>query len=462
MKSNVRKIGYFLLALLTILLLYLSYIKLEKGPSLAAHPKNQRIVEQVNKTSRGSIFDRNGIVLAESRQANGQWIRYYPWKDEFCHLIGYTSKKYGSAGLEAAYADWLLGLTDEGKFINFFRKALGKEPAGQDLHLTLDAGIQHLAYELLAKTGRPGAAVVIDPSSGAILAAVSQPSFDPNNLENEWKALINNHSSPLLNRAFQGAYPPGSVMKLVTAAGALSAGYMGNEIYQCPGYIIIDGYKLTDIKPHGNINLTDAIALSCNTVFAELGLNMGKHHFVQTAQKFAFNKNLGLPLEHRPSTISKDETISRLELAQAAIGQGELLVSPLHMALVASAVANDGVMMQPYLVQEIKGPGEKSIFRHKPKALQRAATAEISQFIRQAMISSVERGTGVNARIKGITVAGKTGTAENEHGLPHAWFVGFAPAQKPRVAVAVIVENGGSGGAAAAPIAKQLILEALR
>ncbi|MBM7855748.1 peptidoglycan glycosyltransferase [Desulfohalotomaculum tongense] len=462
MKNNIGKLGCFLVALLIVLIFYLSYVQLETGPRLAAHPKNQRVLEQISITQRGNIYDRNRIPLAETRWVDNHRQRFYPFKNETCHLVGYTSKIYGITGLEAAYSKQLLGLTAAGRFINLVRKIQGKPPAGEDLVLTLDIKLQHLAAELLAETNKPGALVVLDPRTGAVLAAVSQPSFDPNNLEEQWKALINNRDAPLLNRAFQGAYPPGSVMKLITAAGALSAGYTGEEMFHCPGYLMVDGYKLADNGVHGNINIIEAIVVSCNKVFGKLGLDLGKKNFMQTAEKFGFKQDFNLSLEVRPSTISSDRDMDEKELASAAIGQGELLVSPLHMALVSATIANDGVMMQPYLVQEVISPSGQVLYHHKPSVMQRAASSTVCAAIRKAMIASVERGTGKAARIKNVAVAGKTGTAENEHGQPHAWFVAFAPAHQPRVAVAVIIENGGSGGAVAAPIAKRVIIEALR
>ncbi|MCL0081315.1 penicillin-binding transpeptidase domain-containing protein [Peptococcaceae bacterium] len=461
MKKNIYKLGLFLLGLLLLLIVYLSYIQLYQGEQLANHPKNVRWLERIDDVQRGSIYDRNGQVLAQTKWLDNRAVRKYPFGSETGHLLGYVSNKYGHAGLEAAYSRQLLGLTIEGKFLNLVREAAGKKPVGADLILTLDIKLQRLAAKLLADAGGMGAIVLIDPRTGAILAAVSAPAFDPNQLEAQWAQLINNPDAPFLNRAFQGAYPPGSVMKLVTAAGALAAGQDRTEIFNCPGYLMLNGFKLL-CHVHDQVDLTGAIASSCNTVFGQLGLNLGAASFIRTAEQFAFKQDFALLPEVRPSTISADGDLSKQELASAAIGQGELLVSPLHMAVVTAAIANNGQMKQPYLVQEIRSVLEKSLFQHQPNVMQQATDSAIAQFIGQAMVSAVQQGTAKAAAIDGITVAGKTGTAQNPHGAPHAWFVGFAPAGEPRVAVAVIVENAGSGATVAAPVAQQLTLEALR
>lgn len=462
MKDNIRKLAFFLLAILTLLIVYLSYVQLYQGPELASHPKNRRLVEEMEQIKRGTIYDQKGTVIAESNWDGQKWVRSYPLAEQTAHIVGYITEQYGSSGLEAAYNAQLLGLTGEAKMHNLLRQLIGKERVGQDLILTINADIQRLAYQLLANQGKAGSVVAVDPRTGAILAAVSYPSFNSNNLHADWANLVDNETAPLLNRAFQGAYPPGSVMKIITLAGALTAGVNPDQSYQCPGYLKEQQVYLKDNRVHGAVNLTEAMVVSCNTAFARLGLEMGAEHFVNTAGKFGFGQDLGLPLPVRNSTLGQGKKISNQQLAETAIGQGELLVSPLQMALATAAVANNGVLMRPYLVQEIVGAPAGRSTRHQPEALQQAIPADQANYIRDTMVSAVERGTGTAARINGVAVAGKTGTAENIHGAPHSWFVGFAPAAEPRIAVAVIVENGGSGGAVAAPIARQLILEALR
>ncbi|MTI79810.1 MAG: hypothetical protein FH758_02835 [Firmicutes bacterium] len=462
MRNNIRKLGYLLLSLLLILIFYLSYIQLEKGSYLAEHPRNKRFIEKISQTERGKIYDRNGEIIAESLLQENHWKRYYPYQYEISHLVGYTSDKYGTAGVEAAYNKQLLGLTDRAKFLNFIGKIYNENPEGEEIFLTIDIKIQRLAAELLTKTNKPGAVVALRPSTGEILVAASIPGYNPNKLEETWDELLNDENAPLLNRAFQGAYPPGSVMKLVTAAGALSNGYNGKEKFNCPGYLEVDGFRLLDSEPHGTLNIHDGVVVSCNTIFGKLGLELGTKEFIEQAEQFGFGSDFGIPLNVRTSTISKDKNMDTTELAEAAIGQGELLVSPLQMALVASAIANQGEMKQPYLVDEIVTSKGKTLHQNKPRTLLQSTDSSTARYIGEAMVDAVKLGTGKAARISDIKVAGKTGTAENEHGSPHAWFVGFAPAENPQVAVAVVVENGGAGGTVAAPIAKQVILEALR
>lgn len=461
MKNNIRKLGFFLLTILAVLIIYLSYLQLYKGPELASHPKNRRLAEDIGQIKRGTIYDQRGTIIAESNWDGQRWVRSYPLAEQLAHIVGYNTERYGSSGLEAAYNTQLLGLTGEAKVQNMLRQLMDKERVGEGLVLTIDANIQRLAYQLLANQGKAGSVVAVDPRTGAIIAAASYPSFNPNNLQAQWPKLVDNDAAPLLNRAFQGAYPPGSVMKIVTLAGALTAGVSEEQTYQCPGYLKQQSAYLKDNRVHGQVNLTEAMVVSCNTTFGRLGLTIGSEHFVSTAGKFGFGQDFGLPLPVWNGAISH-KNIGSQELAETAIGQGKLLVSPLNMALATATVANDGVLMQPYLVQEIINVTDKPTFRHQPTQLQQAITPEQAHFIRDAMVSTVERGTGTAARINGVPVAGKTGTAENIHGAPHGWFVGYAPATEPRIAISVIVENGGSGGTVAAPIARQLILEALR
>lgn len=458
MKKNIFRLGLLLLALLIILIFYLSYIHLQKGPELLTHPQNIRHLENMAGIHRGSIFDRKGNVLAETNWVGDTAVRVYPRGRETAHLVGYTSVRYGSTGLESTYRMQLLGLDDQSRFINIIRQATGEREQGQDLVLTLDMALQQSAVNLLGN--RSGAVVILDPRTGAVLVAATAPSFDPNQLEEQWAKVQNDPKSPLINRAFQGAYPPGSVMKLITAAGALKHDNK-DQVYNCPGYLLVDGFNLPD-QVHGKVNLTEALVVSCNTAFGQMGLDMGWKTFKETSRGFGFQQTFGLGVDMRPSTMTRDDDKSKAELASVAIGQGKLLVSPLHMALVAGAYAHGGTMMQPYLVQEIRNQQGKTVNYHKPSVLHQSIDMESANLIREAMIAAVDRGTGRPAGISGIKVAGKTGTAENPHGAPHAWFVGFAPAYEPRVVVAVIVENGGSGGAVAAPMARQLIIEALR
>jgi peptidoglycan glycosyltransferase len=463
MRNNIRKLGIFLLGIFIILICYLTYIQVEQGAELAAHPQNRRLAEEMSKIQRGTIYDNQGNILAETKWDQERGVRYYPLAENTAHLLGYVSTKYGSTGLESAYGRQLLGLTNEGRMINLMRTLTGEQPVGEDLTLTLNAELQNLAYKLLAQTGKAGSVVAVNPRTGAIMAAASYPTFDPNNLEAHWDSLVNNQQAPLLNRAFQGAYPPGSVIKSAIAAVALDTGASSAaNKFNCPGYLQENGVKLADNGVHGQVDLTQALVVSCNTTFGRLGVQLGKDNFMAGMKDFGFGTDFSLPIDVRPSTITNDDRMEKQELAEAAIGQGELLVSPLHMAMLAASIANDGIMMKPYLVQEIIAPTGKTLMQHEPEQLKTATNADTANFVKQAMVGVVERGTGKTAAINGVAVAGKTGTAENQQGQPHAWFIGFAPANDPQIALAVIVENGGSGGAVAAPIAQQMILEALR
>jgi peptidoglycan glycosyltransferase len=459
MKNNILKLSYLLLGLFMVLLLYLSYLQLIKGPVLAANPYNRRLYELEAQVRRGTIFDINGVALAKTEYGEGQSRRVYPEGAAAAHLVGYISERYGRAGLESAYDSYLLGMEGNDRTRNLINRFLGREQAGGDVFLTIDAGLQELALDLLG--GRRGAVVMLDPGTGAIMAMVSSPGYDPNRLDEIWSGLVQDSSSPLLNRAAQGAYPPGSIFKVVTAAGALAADPgLATSIFNCPGFLEVEGYKLTDLAAHGEVDLRKALAVSCNTTFARLGLSQKAAGFQQAFKAFGLAQDPGLGVPVRSCTMASKNEMTAPELASSAIGQGQLLVSPFHMALVASAIANEGTIMQPYLVDSVRDSAGFTLHRAAQRSWQRATTPGIAGMIKEGMIAAVEDGTARAAGLPGMQVAGKTGSAQNPHGPAHAWFIGFAPAEQPRMAVAVVLENAGAGGALAAPIAGELMAAA--
>ncbi len=471
MKENIKRLGYFLLSIFITLILYLSYVVVQKGDALSTHPQNRRLAAREASIIRGTIFDQRGIKLAENRLSGEQGKRVYLKEGQvspFAQVVGYVSDRYGSAGLEATYGKELLGLTDADALENLLDKIFNRTPRGNDLVLTLDANVQRIALKAL--NGRRGAVVVLDPRDGSVLAMVSSPSYDTNAISDTqfWDRINSDEiNAPLLNRATQGAYPPGSVFKLVTGAGLLEQSKVQpGETIQCPGYAVVDGNKILDTRAHGTVDFMKALALSCNTYFALKGLTLGWDGFPDQADQFGISRipEIGIPM--RAGTLAAKNHRNQSQLAVSSIGQGETLISPLHMAMACSAIANQGTIMKPYLVKDIRKPDGKIIYSTEPAVWLKATTPDAAGQITRGMISAVQWGTATSAAIPGVQVAGKTGTAETKsenepNSLPHAWFVGFAPATQPRVAVAVVVEKAGSGAGVAAPIARKVIEAAL-
>jgi len=459
MKQNILKLGFLLLGLFVVLIIYLSYLQVVKGPALAANPYNRRLQELEARIRRGNIYDAGGVILARTEYNGNKSRRVYPGGEFTPHLIGYISGKYGRAGLESTYDRYLLGMEGADQIRNFINRLLGKEQKGGDLTLTIDFALHRQAMELLG--GRRGAVVLVETRTGALRVLASSPGYDPNRLEEIWPDLVQDKNSPLLDRASQGAYPPGSTFKVVTAAGALAANpAFASSTFNCPGYLMVGGYKLTDLAAHGEVDIKKALAVSCNTAFAQLGLEMGADGFYRTFKVFGLDQDPSPGIPVRPGTLAAPGKMTPAELASSAIGQGEMLVSPLHMALVAAAIANQGVVMRPYLVDLIKDSAGETVYKAVYRSWLTATTPDIAGIIKAGMIDAVRSGTAGAAAVSGMQVAGKTGSAQNPHGQTHAWFIGFAPADRPRLAIAVVLENAGSGGSVAAPIAGKLLAAA--
>lgn len=461
MSDSIKKIMIVIAICFLIYGGYMVFITLIQGPSLNSHNANPRpwIVE--NRVVRGGIFARDGEKLAESVPDGEHLRRRYLYPQAYSHLIGYVSRTLGKTGLEAAYDEELLGL--RGSFRQALEVRWGLRPhQGNDIYLTIDHRLQERAWELLAPYS--GAAVALDPRSGEVLAMVSTPGFNsnPDYLEKQWEAIKNDARRPLLNRATQGLYPPGSTMKIVTAAlGLKKYPQLDEVIYNCRGEITIQGRVLKDLRAHGSVALNDALAVSCNSYFAELGLRLGTDDFIRGLESFGWGKKIPFDIPTTTIPLPRSTLQSPNGLAEAAIGQGGIAVSPLFMALVAGSLGHNGIMMRPYLVQKIRSPDGKVLWSQKPSLLRVTASAEVALAVQEGMLEVVKHGTGSAAAIPGIEVAGKTGSAENPAGSPHAWFVAFAPAYRPSVAVCVVVEHGGQGGRVAAPIARELITLAL-
>lgn len=462
MQRTVKKLLVFITACFMIYTGYLIYLVLVRGPALSKHGANPRpwIIE--SNVVRGGIYARNGEKIVESTIEGDKVKRKYFFPQQYAHLTGYHSRRLGKTGLERAYDEELLGIKGHSRRNLEARWGI-KRTEGETLYLTIDHDLQMKAWELLSPY--KGAAVVLDPRNGEILAMVSTPSFDPNinNLEKNWEQLRQDSGHPLLNRSCQGLYPPGSTMKIVTAAVGLGKfPQLENEHFNCQGEITIQGRVLHDLRAHGRVDLKSAMAKSCNSYFANLGMEIGSEDFPSGLKDFGWGEEIPFDLPAEKIPLNQESLKSLNGLAESAMGQGEIMASPLFMALIAGSIGNKGVMMSPYLVQEIHSPEGKVIWKQDTRFLRVVAPPEVASRVQEGMLEVVRPGgTGTAASLPGIDVAGKTGSAENPLGATHAWFVASAPAQLPQAAVSVIVEHGGQGGRTAAPIAKELLRLAL-
>lgn len=462
--KNIRKVAYFLIGLLVVLCLYVSYIQVVESHTLTKHPLNRRNLEEARKIEQGQILDRYGEKIAYSiPDGRGGYKRNYPLGPITAHISGYSSLQFGKSGIESSFGNYLSGASNPERRLGPITH-LFETKKGNNVMLTIDSHLQETAYKALGNSR--GAVVAISPRTGEILAMVSKPSFDPNSIDQQWQSVSQSSESPLLNRALQGLYPPGSTIKIMVAEAALAERIASPErTFDCAGILKIGpDYTLQENNQvaHGKINLEDALAVSCNITFGTLSLELGPDRMSKAFSRFGFDKPVGEELQEFPSRLPNFNKLGKGDLAQTGIGQGSLLVTPLRMAMLASCFANNGTIMKPYLVKQISAPDGTIINQFTPEIWLTPTNPQLASQVRQMMITVVKEGTGTAAQVPGILVAGKTGTAENPHGLSHAWFIGFAPADNPQIAIAVIVENGGSGGRVAAPIARQILREALR
>lgn len=462
-RRSIYKVGLFSIGLLVVLLSYVIYIQVFESDMLAFHPLNRRTAEAARTVKRGQITDKHGEVLALSELSQKEYQREYPYDAVFAHVVGYDSPKYGKTGIEGRYDGYLSGQINPEKRLGAINQ-LFTGGAGNTVVLSMDAQLQQIAYQTLGN--RRGAVVVMSPKSGAILAMVSRPAFDPNTLATTWDNVSQAANSPLLNRAAQGLYPPGSVIKGMVAEAALAEHIADeNRQFSCNGsFKIGPDYILTEVNntAHGKLDIKHALAVSCNVTFGQLALNLGRSKMAKTFERYGFTQLIKGDIQESSNQLPDFTRLNDGDLAQTGIGQGSLLVTPLRMAMLASTFANNGIMMKPYVVQKIVAPEGTLLRETKPEIWLSPVESKLAGQIADMMVSVVAEGTGSAAALRGIQVAGKTGTAENPHGASHAWFIGFAPAEDPQVAIAVVVENAGAGGSVAAPIARQILLQALR
>ena len=487
MNRPLRRVALACLVLFGLLLVNVNWVQVVKADAYRDDPRNSRVLLRTYERERGPI-----AVLAEAgrRQAVAEsvrtegpltWLRQYPGGPAYAHVTGYYSLVYGRTGIERSQ-DRVLSGEDDRLFVRRLSDYVtGNEPKGGTVVLTLDPQAQQAAFRGL--NGKRGAVVALDPRTGAVLAMVSLPSYDPARLSSFEPAQIREYYSrlsdatddPLLNRAISKTYPPGSTFKVVTAAAALSSGDVTPET-RIPSPRLLDLPQTTsDLRNFGGSacsgetsTLADALRISCNTAFGSLGLTLPDDALREQAQAFGFGENdLRVPTSVADSRYP--EETNPPEAAQAAIGQFDVRATPLQMAMVAAGVANSGDVMRPHLVKEIQSPDLSVLETPDPDRLSEAVSDEVAAELTRMMELVVNEGSGRRAQIDGVRVAGKTGTAQHAPNRPpHAWFIGFAPADDPKVAVAVVIEDGGNlgseatGGALAAPIAADVMRAVLR
>ena len=413
-------------------------------------------------------------MLARSlKQADDSYVRTYPQGRLFSHAVGYSFVRQGRAGLERFYDDDLSGRnSDLGSLID---RLSGSEQEGDDLVTSLDPGAQRVALQQLG--GRKGAVVALDPRSGAIRVMASVPGYDPNAVKSQraFSALNRDDDAPLLNRNTQSGYPPGSTFKVVTAIAAIDSGlYTPDSRISGRNGKVISGVPLNNDagESFGDITLTEALTKSVNTVFGEVGEKLGKATMKKYMDRLGFGApvEVDLPRDERAASGERRRgriipaTNGAVDVGRMAIGQDKLTVTPLQMAMVAASVANGGKLMKPHLGDRVVDRDGRTVERIEPEEMSQVMSPDTASQVGAMMDQVVKEGTGTAAALEGIDVAGKTGTAEVDHGCPNQlWFIAFAPAQDPRVAIAVTVECGtGFGGTVAAPIAKAVMQELLK
>ncbi|MFK5688256.1 peptidoglycan D,D-transpeptidase FtsI family protein [Ornithinimicrobium sp. LYQ92] len=478
MNTPIRRLALVVFAMFTALLLATTWIQFVQADDLRERPDNRRTLIDSYSRDRGAILvDGTPIAASERTDDELEWLRRYDQATRYAHVTGYYSFTYGAGlGLERAY-DSLLAGTDDSLFYNRLADVVtGTPTTGASLELTIDPQVQAAAIEALGD--RQGAAVALDPSTGEILAMVSRPSFDPNALSSHqlnavdeaYAELIDDPARPLVNRAIGGdLYPPGSTFKLVVAAAALESGEYspdseleGPRTYTLPGTeTSLPNFGGAACDPEDMPTLAESVQASCNTSFAWLAGELGADAVREQAEAFGFGQPLDVPMSVTPSTYPDE--LDDAQLALTGIGQFEVRETPMQVAMISAAIANGGVSMTPYLVEEVRGSDLDVIESTEPRTRARAVSEETAAELTEMMGLVVEQGSGQAAGVPGMQVAGKTGTAEfGDTGAAHAWFTGFAPADDPQIAVAVIVESatdnwtGETGGLVAAPIARAM------
>jgi penicillin-binding protein A len=479
--TTTRRLAGIVMVMFLALLVSTTWIQFFAADKLNNDPRNARALYAQFGTDRGPIVV-DGDAVASSVPVDDEWNyqREYSQGRLYAPLTGYYSLVSGTSGIERAENDFLAGSADALWVERVQNLLTGSDPQGSAVELTIDADAQQAAWDALGD--QRGAVVALEPSTGKVLAMVSKPTFDPNDLavhdtaeaNQAYLDLLNDESQPLDSRATKERQPPGSTFKLVTAAAALESGdYTPDSVIDAPSAYTLTGTSTdvgnfggTSCASSGEMTLADALRISCNTAFLDLGGDLGAEAMDEQAEKFGFGSGFDIPFATTASQYDPDPAeMSTAQVELSGIGQGSVTATPLQMAMVSAAIANGGEVMEPYSVDAIRDAELEVVSETRESSLGEAVSEDTASQLTDMMVSVVENGSGTSAQISGVTVAGKTGTAQHgdNSSPPHVWFTGFAPADDPQVAVAVLVEEGGAlgsdatGGRVAAPIAKAVI-----
>ena len=456
---QIMLLTYVVVGVFLCLIGYFSWFMVAKSEKVINHPSNTLHEALAKKIRKGKILSSDHKVLAKTKtDSGGQDTREYPYGKMFCHVVGRNSNSM--TGLERAFCYTMLRshISPVSQLVDTFR---GEKSPGDNIVTTLDYGLQRAAYDALGE--HKGAVVAIEPATGKILAMVSKPAYDPNTVSADWDSLVNeeDEDSKLVNRATQGLYPPGSTFKIMTAMEYLleNPGKSDSFSYLCKGSDSFSGNVINcyNKEQHGTLSLESAFAKSCNGAFAKIGTELNLTRFKKLTERFYFNKSLSVDFEYNKSRFSLNKNSDMGEITQTAIGQGKTLITPLENALIAATIANGGVMMTPYLVDHVESDTGDEVKAFEPEEKGTPVKKEVAEKIAELMKGVVKNGTGSSLGTLSYEVAGKTGSAEfDSEGTSHAWFVGYAPADQPKIAVSVVAEGAGTGSQYAVPIAKSM------
>jgi Cell division protein FtsI/penicillin-binding protein 2 len=457
--KEILGVVYTFVAIFILLIIYFLYFLIFESGKIINNSMNARLDNFAQWTIRGDILDRNKNVLVTTNVTDDNEQRVYNYGELFAHVVGYIEQ--GKTGIESEANFYLLS-SNINPFDKLSNRLSGEKSQGDSVYTTLDLDLQRIAYEELGD--RKGAVVVMEPDTGKILAMVSKPGFDPNELGMLWPNLISedNKEANLLNRASQGLYPPGSIFKIITALTYIRQNPTSYNSYtfECHGTITdADGNTIRcyNNTSHGNIDLRGSFAKSCNTSFGNIGVNTNLDVLRQTGEDFLFNNELPLSFPYNQSRMPISSLDSNWDALQTAIGQGKTQVTPLHMAMLVSTIANGGILMNPYLIDNVEAVNGNEVKKFFPTSYGTLISANDAAILKDYMTAVVTEGTARPLQNANYQAAGKTGSAEFENGKEsHAWFVGYAPNDNPQIAVSIIVEEGGVGSGVAVNIAKKL------
>lgn len=457
-KKSILRIFFIIIGMFILLGASVFKIIVFDSKTMITNPYNPRINASDNSIKRGSIKDINGDILAYSEKEGETYVRYYNDGVYSAHILGYVGA--GKSGLEAAQNFTLQKINNE-TFQRVSAFLTGNEVEGNSIVLTVDKYLQKIATDLLRTNN--GSVVVIEVKTGRVMAMANKPNYDPQTVAKNWDLLKENEDGPLVNRAAQGIYTPGSIFKIITATAAMRNLDLEDGFnYECKGEADFGGriIRCYNATAHGELNFDTAFEKSCNCYFAELGKRIGSEKLRETAEELGFNSSFTFDLNSVKSNvlIEKDSTLS--ELVETSIGQGRTTVTPLFMASITAAIANNGLQMKPYLIDHVESYKEKTISQNVPEPIGKIFTEKEAESLKKVMVDVVNNGTGKNAQSEYFQVAGKTGTAQNPNGNDHLWFVGFAPAEEPEYAVAVVLENA-DGSMNPAVLARKMLYNSI-